>query len=1085
MKIANIVERSRFAFDLGTNSIGWAVYGLDEQGRPCELVDCGVRLFSDGRNPKDGQSLAAMRRIPRAARRRRDRFIQRRDWLMTLLIRHGLMPEDEAARKLLENVDPYGIRGRALKERLEPHEIGRALFHLNQRRGFKSNRVADAKTDDKDKGKIATGAEKLQQKLKDGGFETLGEYYASMPAGPERQTRTRINGKGTAAAYDVYPQRDMVEHEFNRIWEVQSAYHPQLMTEDARLAIKGEPVLSFDAWDRMTENQRKVAKGAIFYQRPLKRPLVGRCTFFPDEFRLAVAHPTAQAFRIYQELANIEITEGLERLRKLTLDERDLLAAPLLAGEDLTWGSRGVRKLLDIGGAAKINLEEGGRDRLKGDEIMARLGGKKGRLKRVWPDLSEELKAEVIDRLLYETETEDLTAWLIDAIGATPEEAASAAGFRPPEGHIRLGLTAATGVVEELKRGHPETGEVIRYHEALARAFPNLHHSDLRTGEVFDKLPHYRTVLERHTIGGTGDPADKDDKRLGRVPNPTVHIGLNQLRRVINALIDLYGPPHQIVLELARDLKRSKDDKDKAQRDNKKNEDANRRRARDLEDAGYPDTPANLRRLRLWEDMGPMPRLCTYTGKPISFSQVFSDEIEIEHILPFSRTLDDSMANRTLAYREANRGKRNQAPEQAFHGAEYEAIQQRADAMVRNKAWRFKPGAMERFENEHRGFLNRQLNETRHLSKLAREYVAGLVDREDRESNVWVVTGQLTSLLRARWGLNFSNVKDRNNHRHHAIDAATIGVIDRGLLNEMARRAGVKEEGDQLAAITKDVPEPPGFVAAQRNFRDNVRERVQALIVSHKAEHGKGGALHEDTAYGRVDPAGGEDGNLVYRKAIDSLTAPEIGRVRDLNLRGKLTDLLESLGGKKAEAKALADALTAFKDRTGIRRVRLLKSEAGVVMIHDRKTGAPYKALVPGANHRMDIVEGSDGVWRGHAATVFEVNQRGFIPAWKADPDARLVMRLHKGDLVEIEDNGERRIKRVVRINPSGGRLYLAAHDEGGELAKRHDDPNDAFRWDLASISKLKERGCRMMQMSIIGKKTISTTPNPISDNTD
>src|SRR5690606_29142198 len=136
---------------------------------------------------------------------------------------------------------------------------------------------------------------------------------------------------------------------------------------------------------------------------------------------------------------------------------------------------------------------------------------------------------------------------------------------------------------------------------------------------------------------------------------------------------------------------------------------------------------------------GPMPRLCTYTGKPIAFAQVFSDEIEIEHILPFSRTLDDSMANRTLAYREANRGKRNQAPEQAFHGAGYEAIQQRANALPHNKAWRFKPGAMERYDKEERGFLDRQLNETRHLSKLAREYVLGVVGDPNV---VWVVTGQ-------------------------------------------------------------------------------------------------------------------------------------------------------------------------------------------------------------------------------------------------------------------------------------------------------------------------------------------------------
>src|SRR5690606_4283638 len=106
---ANIIERSRFAFHMGTNSIGWADYRLDDHKppRPCELVDCGVRLFSDGRNPKDGQSLAAMRRTPRAARRRRDRFLQRRTWLIALLVRHGLMPADEDERKALRDLDVY------------------------------------------------------------------------------------------------------------------------------------------------------------------------------------------------------------------------------------------------------------------------------------------------------------------------------------------------------------------------------------------------------------------------------------------------------------------------------------------------------------------------------------------------------------------------------------------------------------------------------------------------------------------------------------------------------------------------------------------------------------------------------------------------------------------------------------------------------------------------------------------------------------------------------------------------------------------------------------------------------------------
>ncbi len=1042
-----ILDRSRFAFDLGTNSIGWAVYRLDRNNRPTELVDCGVRIFSDGRNPKDGQSLAAMRRVPRAARKRRDRFVQRRAWLMALLVRHRLMPADEADRKALEASDPYDLRGRALDGPLTLYELGRALFHLNQRRGYKSNRVADAAADEKDRGKIATAAEELAAKLDQGGFQTLGQYYASLQAGPVRSrqgVRARLRGEGANAAYDFYPLREMLEKEFDAIWAAQASHHPESLTEEARIQLRQ----------------------AIFHQRPLKPPVVGRCTFFPDEFRLAAAQPPAQRFRIYQELANIEIEEEVGGARKLTLGERDSLATPLLDGEDLIFGK--IRRLLDLGGAARINLEEGGRDRLKGEATNARLGGKKGSLAHIWPTLSDDRRAAVVARLLDEPDIEALEAWLAEEIGATSEEAAAAARFRPPDGHLRLGSTATARIVDELVRGDPETGLTIPYSAACKRA--GFHHSDLRDGEVLDHLPDYRLVLERHTIGGTGNPADPDDKRLGRVPNPTVHIGLNQLKRVMNALIDAHGPPDEIVLELARELKQTREDKERIQKQNRKNEEANRRRTADLEAAGLAASGANMRLYRLWEDLGSLPRLCTYTGKPISFDEVFSDRVEIEHILPFSRTLDDSMANKTVTFREVNRGKRNLTPEEAFgpDPRTYAAIQQRASGLPNNKRWRFLPGAMERYDKEHRGFLDRQLNETRHLSRLAKEYVSKVAGPDA----VWVVTGQLTALLRARWGLNFSNVKDRNNHRHHAIDAATIGVIDRGLLNELARRAGVQEDGDRLDEITRDVPEPPGFVAAGRDFRLNVRERVQALIVSHKAEHGTGGALHEDTAYGLVDPSLNEDGNLVYRKAIDALTASEIEHIRDLNLRERLTALREMAGGKKADAKTLAAALDDFGRTNNIRRVRLLKQKSGVVVINNHRSGEPYKALIPGENHHMDVVEGEDGAWRGYAATMFEANQKASAPRWIAEtPNARLVMRLHKGDMVEINDpDGVRRIKRVVRISPSNNIVYLAGHDEAGELAKRHDNKDDPFSWDFANIGKLKGRGCSLRRIDPSGR---------------
>ena len=97
----------RLGIDLGTNSLGWCLVGLDDEDRPCRFIRMGVRIFPDGRNPKDGTSLAAARRLARSMRRRRDRFLKRRARLMRLMIESGFMPPTKPERELLRAIDPY------------------------------------------------------------------------------------------------------------------------------------------------------------------------------------------------------------------------------------------------------------------------------------------------------------------------------------------------------------------------------------------------------------------------------------------------------------------------------------------------------------------------------------------------------------------------------------------------------------------------------------------------------------------------------------------------------------------------------------------------------------------------------------------------------------------------------------------------------------------------------------------------------------------------------------------------------------------------------------------------------------------
>jgi len=135
----------KLAIDMGSTSLGWCLLRLDKDNEPCGIIDLGIRIFPDGREDKSKEPLSVTRRNARGERRTRDRRKRRKTDLMKTLIGAGLMPTDEKQRKDLEKVDPYQCRARAVSEKISLNELGRALFHINQRRGFKSNRKTDAR----------------------------------------------------------------------------------------------------------------------------------------------------------------------------------------------------------------------------------------------------------------------------------------------------------------------------------------------------------------------------------------------------------------------------------------------------------------------------------------------------------------------------------------------------------------------------------------------------------------------------------------------------------------------------------------------------------------------------------------------------------------------------------------------------------------------------------------------------------------------------------------------------------------------------------------------------------------------------
>jgi CRISPR-associated endonuclease Csn1 len=1015
------------------------------------------------------------------------------------------MPADPAERKAVEAIDPWQARGEGLDRPLSLHEFGRALFHLNQRRGFKSNRKTDKKSDDKEAQGMKAGAAALAAKL-DGetpGHRTLGEYfYASRrkgrtprgegekptPATAMTQVRFRAQaGKGNKLEWELYPTREMIEAEFSALWKAQATHHPEL-TPAACDAIRD----------------------AIFYQRPLRPVEAGPCTLDPEpdvhkrERRAPLALPVQQEFRILQELANLELRHRRTgQTRRLTRRERDKVLFELKRREKFSFSQ--IRKLIGIEAVWAFNLQNDRRDGLKGDIVAYRLA-KEG-FGKAWHDLAIEQQDEVV-RFLLDEEREDAvvriatTAW-----GLSQDAAEKVANVALPDGYGRIGRTALAKVVHQLRNGtSSRDGGLMHYDEAV-QAAGYRHHSDFRTGEIFEAAPYYGQILERYMVPVSGTSGSKDEQQYGRITNPTVHVSLNQLRQLIDAIIKAYGHPAEIVVELARELKQTQEQKQETQKRQLENQKKNEHRKKDLEDARIPMRGDALLRMRLWEELGETvaDRACVYTGERINIHTLFSERVEIEHILPFTLTLDDSPSNLTVSMRRANRDKGNRTPHEAFGtGPDWDAIALRASALPKSKQWRFRPDAMQLIKDkllreEERakgslprdvmadidktgGFLARQLVDTAYMARVARQYLTSVVPIQKVDgvtsNNVWVVPGGMTAMLRRLWGLNrylWGNRpeakdegpddwrgKNRTDHRHHPVDAFVLTLIDRPLLNAIQYQAG--QSGHRTI---DDMPDPIQWPT----FREDLRERFDRIVVSYKPEHSPSGRLHEETAYGIVRHPEKEDGaTLVYRKSFVDLNANEIARIRDLGLR---TRVLAAIEGVASDKKKLKEALTDFagKERQPLRHVRLVKIERGIEPIVHRRTGRPYKAVIPGENYAVDIIELPGGRWIGEGITVYAANRSLATPAWKQrHPDARLVMRVHKGDLLKVDHDGAERIFRVVKLAPGNGRFVLAGHLEAGNLEQRHNDSNDLFRWVFLAFGQMKNRKARKVTVDHLGR---------------
>ncbi|CAG1000703.1 CRISPR-associated endonuclease Cas9 [Methylophilaceae bacterium] len=1026
--------RYRLALDLGSTSLGWAMLRLNANNEPCAVIKAGVRIFSDGREPAGkgqiGASLAAIRREKRQARRRRDRLLKRKARMMRTLIEHGFFPADEAQRKALETLNPYTLRAKGLDEPLIPGEFARALFHINQRRGFKSNRKTDKK--ENDSGALKSAIKKVHETLAAENCRTIGEWLhkrdiAGQPvrARYRQEKIAKEDGKSKINKYyDLYIDRGMIEHEFDELWKKQNELNPLLFNEKARADLKD----------------------VLLFQRKLKPVKAGRCTFMPEEERAPLALPSTQRFRMYQEVNNLRILrEGLKE-EPLTLKQRDDLIAALEEKSKLSFTQ--IKKLLGVGGAVQFNFEDPKRQELKGNTTSAILG-KAEHFGAAWFKFDEAKQDAIVMNLVKEENEAELIRLLQDGTSVDEQHAEAIANASLPEGYGSLCEKALARILPELKR------EVITYDKAATLAgfhhsqlndnqeiaghtFPfervNTETSEIKTVHLFHELPYYGEALQRHVGFGSGKPEDVPEKRYGKIANPTVHIGLNQVRLVVNALIKRYGHPSEIIVELARELKQSREQRKEEHERQAENQKRNTRLRADiastLKISEERVSRDDIEKMILWEELSRnvADRRCPYSGAQIGIAMLLSDEVEIEHILPFSQTLDDSLNNKTVAMRQANRIKGNRTPWEARNdfatqGWKQEDMLARAEQMPKSKRYRFAENGYQRWLKDDKGFLARALNDTRHLSKVAFEYLK-LVCPDTR-----VIPGRMTAMLRAKFGLNdvlgLHGEKNRNDHRHHAVDACVIGVTDQGLLQHFAKASASARER-QLNRLVESMPLP------WDSYREHVQRAVERIWVSHKPDHSHEGAMHNDTAYGLR-----ENGKVVTHKTV--------GGVRERN---------------EENLKVIEMTCAKTNERHGL--------------LPDGQP-KPYKGYKGDSNYCIEIVRNEKGRWGGEVISTFDAYQiarqhgieRLRHPKLSVS-EKPLVMRLTKFDYVRLDTDGTTRTFQIASIN-SAGRLTLSNHLEANTDARNRDKDGD-WRYTYKQAGSLQSAKARRVSVSPIGE---------------
>jgi len=505
------------------------------------------------------------------------------------------------------------------------------------------------------------------------------------------------------------------------------------------------------------------------------------------------------------------------------------------------------------------------------------------------------------------------------------------------------------------------------------------------------------------------------------------------MRKVVNILVNRYGKPEEIHLELARELKSPRSEREARHKRMLQREKERREAAQKLlSQIGIVNpSRADIEKLLLAEECS---FCCPYSGRQFSFNQLFNTgEIQVEHVIPFSRSLDDSFANKTLCFSDMNQRKGERTPLEAFGATDewpeiLERVKRFKGDFVKQKLRRFKMST-EEVEALGSNFISRQMNDTRYASRLAARYLSvlygGINDREDRQ-RIFVSSGQVTAYLRRLWSLegiiSGGDIKTRDDHRHHLVDAIVIALTGPAWVKALSdAAAGARAAGRRRFA---SLPAPwPGFVG-------EVRKAVENVVVSHRVDRRVRGPMHDENPYGQIILPG-EGKVSVIRKPVHRLSAKEIEQIVDSRVKQLVKEKLNNLGGKTELLEHNCPALVSRKGRIiPIKKVRIRIAEEPRPLAD----GPRARLVLGGEYHHYEIFLRKDPgtgkiKWDYAPISIHEamerVRNKATVVQRDHGPGTEFVCSLSKGDTLQISRKGESRFVVVRVLEATSGRVAI------------------------------------------------------------